>query len=85
MERYTPGMTADSARDAIAAVNRACALRRLDGVVVRLVWSLVMPEDEALFLVIEAPGPDLIAGVCTDAGVAYDRATPALVVGDGLR
>jgi hypothetical protein len=85
VERYSPGMTTASAEAAVAAVGQACAGRRSQGSAVRLVWSLVMPDDEALFLVIEAVGTDLIAGVCTEAGLAFDRATPALVVGDGSR
>jgi hypothetical protein len=83
LERYSPGMTTYSAVASVDAVRRACARKSSNGHAVRLMWSLVMPDDEALFLVIEAPDRDLIAGVCAEAGLTYDRATPALAVGDG--
>lgn len=83
VERYSPGMTSASARATVDAVGRACLLGRAGGLAVRLRWSLVMPDDEALFLLVEAADFDLVADVCAAAGLAYDRATLALVVGDG--
>jgi hypothetical protein len=82
VERYRPGMTPDAAVTIVDAVGRACAVGRSAGLAVRLMWSLVVPDDEALFLLVEAPGADLVAGLCAEAGLAYDRATLALVVGD---
>ncbi|HEX3541161.1 MAG TPA: hypothetical protein VHT75_12060 [Acidimicrobiales bacterium] len=83
VERYSPGLTAAGARATVEAVGQACIVGRAAGLAVRLRWSLVMPDDEALFLLVEAPDFDLVADVCAAAGLAYDRATPALVVGDG--
>jgi hypothetical protein len=81
VESYPVGLTAD---ELIAATDRAARVAeefRLDGVDVRLVESTLVPTEDSLFCIFEAPSREVVEEVATRAALPIERLIEAIDVG----
>ena len=78
VEHYWPGVTVDAfttASGRVAAVAKDLAAR---GRAVRMLHATLVPQDEAAYCVIEAPGIDDVKAIYLAAGVEFERILPAV-------
>lgn len=78
VEQYRPGLTADGFRAATDKVRRTAAAMARAGAPIRHRHSILVPDDEAAYSVIDAATPELVAELYTRAGVHFDRILTAL-------
>lgn len=81
VESYPVGV---SAQQLVAATNRAldvAAQMRVDGVEVLLLQSILVPAEESLFCLFEAPSRELVEEVVSRAGLPRERVVEAVDVG----
>lgn len=78
VEKYSPGLPLEqfeAASDRIRAqADASCRV----GKRVRVLRSTIVPRDEALLCLLDASSEDLVRDVFLQAGVAFDRISPAL-------
>lgn len=81
VESYPVGV---SARQLVAATNRALdvtAQMRVDGLEVLLLQSILVPDEESMFCLFEAPTRELVEEVVSRAGLPRERVVEAVDVG----
>lgn len=81
VESYPVGL---SARQLAAATERAhdvTAQMRVDGIEVQLLQSILVPAEESLFCLFEAPSRELVEEVVSRAGLPRERVVEAVEVG----
>jgi Protein of unknown function (DUF4242) len=81
VESYPVGLTA---RELCAASERAvgvAAQMRVDGIEVVLLQSTLVPAEESLFCLFEAPSRHLVEEVVSRAGLPHERVVDAVDVG----
>jgi Nickel responsive protein SCO4226-like len=81
VEHYRPGFTAEGLREWAARVREAAVGIAREGEPVRYLQSTVVPADESLLCLLEAPSDDLVRAVYARAGVPFERLTA--VISDG--
>lgn len=81
VEHYWPGVTADAFTTASQRVAAAAMELTAAGRAVRLLHATLVPEDEAAYCVIEAPGIEDVQAAYRAAGVEFERIVPALEPG----
>jgi hypothetical protein len=81
VESYPVGFSAD---ELTAASNRVALVAeeyRLDGIDVRLVESTLVPAEDSLFCIFEAPSREVVEEVAARAALPIERLIEAIDVG----
>jgi hypothetical protein len=73
VERYRPAVGAEEIRSAISRIEEAVSDMARDGTAIRYVRSTLVPADEFVLCVFEAPSEDDVAEANRRAGVRFDR------------
>lgn len=79
IEMYAPVAGLASAHGAAEIQRQAQAMRR-EGVAVRYLRSIVIPEDELCFHVVEAPSAEVVLEVGKRASIRFERIAPVVEV-----
>jgi uncharacterized protein DUF4242 len=78
VEHYRPGFSAEALVEWAARVRAAAVGIAREGEPVRYLRSTVVPADESLLCLIEAPSDDLVRAVYARAGIPFERLTAAI-------
>ncbi len=78
VEHYRPGFTAEGLQECAARVRAAAIGIAREGERVRYLRSTVIPSDESLLCLLEAPSDDLVRAVYARAGVPFERLTAVI-------
>jgi hypothetical protein len=81
VESYPVGLTAAELRAASDRAAEVAARMRHEGVQVRLVESTLLPSEESLFCIFEAPSREVVEEVASRAAIPIERLTEAVDVG----
>jgi hypothetical protein len=73
VEHYRPGFTAEGLEEWAARVRATAVGMAREGEPVRYLRSTIVPADESLLCLIEAPSDDLVRAVYARAGVPFER------------
>jgi hypothetical protein len=73
VEHYRPGFTAERLEEWAARVRATAVGMAREGEPVRYVRSTIVPTDESLLCLFEAPSDDLVRAVYARAGVPFER------------
>jgi hypothetical protein len=83
VERYLPGIGQAGLLALADRLRTASADLRADGIEVRYLGSLFLPEEEACFCQLEAPTTEEVKWLNERANAPYARISTAVVVGAG--
>ena len=72
-EWYLPELTEQAVEDMVARLDVAAAVLSGEGMPVRLLLTLAVPEDEVLYGLFGAHSLDLVSRTCDQAGLPYQR------------
>jgi Nickel responsive protein SCO4226-like len=75
VEHYRPGFSAERLAEWAAQVRAAAVGIAREGKPVRYLRSTVVPADESLLCLLEAPSDDLVRAVYARAGIPFERLT----------
>ena len=78
VEHYRPGFTAERLEEWAARVRAAAVGIAREGGSVRYLRSTVLPADESLLCLLEAPSADVVRAVYARAGVPFERLTAVI-------
>ena len=78
VEHYRPGYTAERLEEWAARVRVAAARIAREGEPVRYLGSTIVPTDESLLCLLEAPSEDLVRAVYSRAGIPFERLTAVI-------
>jgi hypothetical protein len=78
VEHYRPGFTAERLKQWAARVRAAAIGIAREGEPVRYLRSTVVPSDEYLLCLLEAPSDDLVRAVYARAGIPFERLTAVI-------
>jgi hypothetical protein len=78
VEHYRPGYTAERLEEWAARVRVAAAGIAHEGEPVRYLGSTIVPTDESLLCLLEAPSDDLVRAVYARAGLPFERLTAVI-------
>ena len=81
IESYPVGLTADELTAASDRAARVAEEFRLDGIDVRLVESTLVPAEDSLFCIFEAPSREVVEEIATRAALPIERLIEAVDVG----
>ena len=81
VESYPVGFTADELTAACDRATRVAEEFRLDGIDVRLVESTLVPAEDSLFCIFEAPSREVVEKIAARAAIPIDRLIEAVDVG----
>ncbi len=81
VESYPVGLTADELTAASNRADRVAEQFRLDGIDVRLIESTLVPAEESLFCIFEAPSREVVEEVAIRAALPIERLIEAVDVG----
>ena len=77
VERYWPGVTVEEFRSALERERAVIARMSEEGACIRVVSSMLIPADEVLFSVYEAPTATVVRRLNEQAGIPFDRIVEA--------
>ena len=83
VESYPVGFTPAELTAASERASELSAKLRIDGIDVRLVGSTMVPAEESLFCIFDAPSRDVVEEVVTRAGLPLERLSEVVDVGPG--
>ena len=78
VEHYRPGFTAEGLEEWAARVRATAVGMACEGAPVRYLRSTIVPADESLLCLLEAPSDDLVRAVYARAGVPFERLSAAI-------
>jgi hypothetical protein len=78
VEHYRPGLSTEGLEEWAARVRAAAVGIAREGEPVRYLRSTVVPADESLLCLLEAPSDDLVRAVYARAGVPFERLTAVI-------
>ena len=78
VEHYRPGFTAERLEEWAARIRATAFGMAREGEPVRYVRSTIVPTDESLLCLFEAPSDDLVRAVYARAGVPFERLTAVI-------
>jgi hypothetical protein len=78
VEHYRPGFTAERLQEWAARVRATSAGMAREGEPVRYLGSTVVPDDESLLCLLEAPTDEHVRAVYARAGVPFERLTAVI-------
>jgi len=81
VESYPVGLTADELTAASDRAARVAEEFRLDGIDVRLIESTLVPTEDSLFCIFEAPSREVVEELAARATIPIDRLIEAVDVG----
>jgi len=73
VEHYRPGFTAEGLEEWAARVRATAVGMACEGAPVRFLRSTIVPADESLLCLLEAPSDELVRAVYARAGVPFER------------
>lgn len=73
VESYTPKRGRDDLSSLVARARHASAAMRRDGVAVRYLRPILVPEDEICFHLFEAPSAEAVGEASRRAELVYER------------
>jgi hypothetical protein len=85
VERYWPGVTRAAVDGVARRAQRAAQQLRREGTPVRHLLTLLVPGDEALLCLFEAPSFEAVEAANRRAEIPFDRITPTEPAGAGPR
>lgn len=80
VERYWPGIDEPKARTVLSSLERAARDMTRDGTPVEHVVSILMPADQVVFSLIEAPDEAAVRSVNERADIPTDRIAAAIAL-----
>jgi hypothetical protein len=83
VERYLPGITGGALERLCNRVRARAAAMRAEGTAVAHISTTLLPDEEAVFCLFEAPTADVVAEVNRGARAPFDRITAAVPVALG--
>ena len=78
VEHYRPGFTAERLEEWAATVRATSVGMAREGEPVRYLRSTIVPADESLLCLLEAPSDELVRAVYARAGVPFERLTAVI-------
>jgi hypothetical protein len=81
VESYPVGLSAEQLMAASSRAVEVVAQIRADGVEVRLVEATLVPQEESLFCLFEAPSREVVEDIVKRAGLPLERVVAAVDVG----
>jgi hypothetical protein len=78
VEHYRPGFTAKHLEEWAVRVRAAAVGIAREGEPVRYLRSTIVPADESLLCLLEAPSDELVRAVYARAGVPFERLTAVI-------
>jgi hypothetical protein len=78
VEHYRPGLSTEGLEEWAARVRAAAVGIAREGEPVRYLRSTVVPADESLLCLLEAPSDDLVRAVYARAEVPFERLTAVI-------
>jgi len=84
VESYPVGVTADQLSAASDRAERVTRAFRREGIDVRLIESTLVPSEESLFCLFEAPSREVVEEVAVRAAMPIERLIEAVNVGPGM-
>jgi muconolactone delta-isomerase len=81
VESYPVGLTADQLTAASDRAARVAEELRLEGIDVKLIESTLVPAEDSLFCIFEAPSREVVEQVATRAAIPIERLIEAVDVG----
>jgi hypothetical protein len=78
VEQYVPSASTDELRRRVALVRTTVSAMDPAGASVRIVTVTIVPGDEAVLCVVEAPTESVVRDIWHQGGVPIDRISPAL-------
>jgi hypothetical protein len=81
VESYPVGLTAEALTAASDRAARVAEEFRLGGIDVRLVESTLLPAEESLFCIFDAPSREVVEEIAARAALPIERLIEALDVG----
>lgn len=81
VESYPVGFTPAELTAASERASKLSAQLRIDGIDVRLVESTLVPAEESLFCIFEAPSREVVEQVMSRSGIPLDRVSQVVDVG----
>lgn len=82
VEHYRPGGTAGELRRSAARVREAAWELEGEGKPVRYLRAAIVPTDESLLCLLEAPGEELVRETYTRAGLPFARLAAVIAEGN---
>ena len=83
VERYLSPAAAGELRVSVARLTRFCANTSRSGVGVEYVQSAYLPTEDTCFCLFRARSADAVHAINSQADFAFDRITPAVLLGGG--
>jgi len=81
VESYPVGLSVTQLAAAADRAQDVTAQMRVDGVQVQLLHSILVPTEESLFCLFEAPSRELVEEIVNRAGLPRERVVEAVDVG----
>lgn len=81
VESYPVGFTQAELTAATERASKLSAQLRIDGIDVRLVESTLVPAEESLFCIFEAPSREVVEQVVSRSGIPLERVSQVVDVG----
>jgi hypothetical protein len=81
VESYPVGLSAHQLAAATDRAQDVTAQMRVDGIDVQLLQSILVPAEESLFCLFEAPSRELVEEIVNLAGLPRERVVDAVDVG----
>ena len=81
VESYPVGLSADQLAAATDRAQDVTAQMRVDGIDVQLLQSILVPAEESLFCLFEAPSRELVEEIVNRAGLPRERVVEAVDIG----
>ena len=78
VEHYRPGFTAERLQEWAARVRATSVGMAREGEPVRYLRSTIVPADESLLCLLEAPSDELVRAVYARAGIPFERLTAVI-------
>jgi hypothetical protein len=78
VEHYRPGFSAERLEQCAAIVRETAVGMAREGEPVRYLRSTIVPADESLLCLLEAPSDDLVRAVYARAGLPFERLTAVI-------
>jgi hypothetical protein len=78
VEWYRPDLIEDQFGAALTSLGQCVTSMIAEGMPVRLLMTVTVPTDEVVFGVIAASSEDIVAQLCSRAGVPAERVTAAI-------
>ena len=80
VEHYQPGVRAEELQRTVAGVRKTIAAMQHEGSPVAYISSTIVPDDDYLHCVVQAPSEQHVRDALSRAGMTYQRISTAICV-----